>query len=45
MKNKLARHHSNYPGRQFLDGVLVANEVVDYARKEDRDCLLFKVNF
>lgn len=33
------------PGRQLFDGVLVANEVVDYARKEGSSCLLFKVNF
>src|SRR4051812_11902411 len=32
-------------GRQLLDGVLVANEVVDYARKEDMNYLLFKVDF
>ncbi|XP_058767768.1 uncharacterized protein LOC131641483 [Vicia villosa] len=31
--------------RQFLDGVLVANEVVDYARKEGKNGLLFKVDF
>ncbi|XP_058756952.1 uncharacterized protein LOC131630178 [Vicia villosa] len=33
------------PKRQSLDGVLVANEVVDYDRKEGRNCLLFKVDF
>ncbi|XP_058726606.1 uncharacterized protein LOC131597964 [Vicia villosa] len=33
------------PGRQLLDGVLVANEVVDYARKEGKNCMLFKVDF
>lgn len=32
------------PDRQLLDGVLVANEVVDYAKKELRSCLLFKFN-
>lgn len=30
------------PGRQLLDGVLVANEVVDVATKEKRGFLLFK---
>ncbi|XP_058774632.1 uncharacterized protein LOC131648918 [Vicia villosa] len=30
---------------QLLDGVLVANELVDFAKKEDRGCLLFKVDF
>ncbi|XP_058764508.1 uncharacterized protein LOC131637959 [Vicia villosa] len=33
------------PGRQMLEGVVVANEVVDFARKEGKDCLLFKVDF
>ncbi|XP_058753205.1 uncharacterized protein LOC131626408 [Vicia villosa] len=33
------------PGRQLLDGVLVANEVVDLARKEGMSCFLFKVDF
>ncbi|XP_058752759.1 uncharacterized protein LOC131625939 [Vicia villosa] len=33
------------PGRQLLDGVLVANEVVDYARKEGSKCIPFKVDF
>ncbi|XP_058727137.1 uncharacterized protein LOC131598567 [Vicia villosa] len=32
-------------GRQLLDGILVANEVVDFAHKEGRNCLLFKVDF
>lgn len=33
------------PGRQLLDGVMVANEVVDYAQKEGRSFFLFKVDF
>ncbi|XP_058776524.1 uncharacterized protein LOC131650829 [Vicia villosa] len=33
------------PGRQLLDGVIVANEVVDYARKAGSNCTLFKVDF
>lgn len=32
-------------GRQLLDGVMVANEVVDYAQNEGRICFLFKVDF
>lgn len=32
-------------GRHLLDGVVVANELVDYANKEKTGCLLFKVNF
>ncbi|XP_058782261.1 uncharacterized protein LOC131656596 [Vicia villosa] len=31
--------------RHLLDGVLVANEVVDFVKKEGRGCLLFKVYF
>lgn len=33
------------PRRQLLDGVLKANETVDFATRENKDCLLFKVNF
>lgn len=33
------------PGRQLLDGVVVANELVDFARKTGRNCVLFKVDF
>lgn len=33
------------PGRNLLDEVLVANEVVDYATKEKKGCLMFKVDF
>ncbi|MCH82498.1 cysteine-rich receptor-like protein kinase, partial [Trifolium medium] len=32
-------------GRQILDGILVANEVVDEARKSKKELLLFKVDF
>jgi len=32
-------------GRQILDGILVANEVVDEARKCKKELLLFKVDF
>lgn len=32
------------PGRQFLDGVLVDNEVVIYATKVGKYCVLFKVD-
>ncbi|XP_058734060.1 uncharacterized protein LOC131605759 [Vicia villosa] len=33
------------PDRYLLDGVLVANELVDYAKKEGHSCLFFKVDF
>jgi len=32
-------------GRQILDGILVANEIVDDARKRHKELLLFKVDF
>lgn len=32
-------------GRLILDGILVANKVVDDARKRKKELLLFKVNF
>jgi len=32
-------------GRQILDGILVANEVVGEAKKLNRDLLLFKIDF
>lgn len=32
-------------GRQILDGILVANEVVDEARKCKNELILFKVDF
>jgi hypothetical protein len=32
-------------GRQILDGILVANEIVDEARKSKKELMLFKVDF
>jgi hypothetical protein len=32
-------------GRQLVDGVVVVNEVVDYAKKSGKQCLIFKVDF
>ncbi|GJT87061.1 cysteine-rich receptor-like protein kinase [Tanacetum coccineum] len=32
-------------GRQILDGILIANEIVNYAKKEKLKLLLFKVDF
>jgi len=29
----------------LVDGVMIVNEVVDLARKRDRDCLILKVDF
>lgn len=33
------------PGRNILDGVVVINEVVNFAKKERKECLIFKVDF
>jgi hypothetical protein len=32
-------------GRQFLDGILIANELVDDARQLKKELVLFKVGF
>ncbi|MCI34656.1 LINE-1 reverse transcriptase like, partial [Trifolium medium] len=32
-------------GRQFMEGVVVVNEVIDFAKKMGRECLIFKVDF
>jgi hypothetical protein len=32
-------------GRQFVEGVMVVNEVIDYAKKSGKQCLIFKVDF
>ncbi|GAU48811.1 hypothetical protein TSUD_406440 [Trifolium subterraneum] len=32
-------------GRQLVDGVVVVNEVIDFARKAGKDCLILKVDF
>src|SRR4051812_27768417 len=32
-------------GRQILDGILLTNEIIDYAKGEHRNCMLFKVDF
>jgi len=31
--------------RQILDGILIANEVVDEAKKSNKELMLFKVDF
>jgi len=37
--------HAFIKGRQIFDSILIANEVVDEAKKLNRDILLFKVDF
>lgn len=32
-------------GRQLVDGVVAVNEIIDFARKAKKDCLIFKVDF
>jgi hypothetical protein len=32
-------------GRQLVDGVVVVNEVIDFAKKLKKECLIFKVDF
>jgi len=32
-------------GRHLVDGVLVVNELVDYAKRAKKECLIFKVDF
>jgi hypothetical protein len=32
-------------GRNLVDGVLVMNELVDLARRQRKQCLIFKVDF
>jgi hypothetical protein len=32
-------------GRQLVDGVVVVNEVIDFAKKSKKECLIFKVDF
>ncbi|GAU32684.1 hypothetical protein TSUD_145580 [Trifolium subterraneum] len=32
-------------GRQLVDGVVVVNEIVDYAKKAGKECLVLKVDF
>ncbi|MCI13370.1 transposon TX1 putative protein [Trifolium medium] len=32
-------------GRQLVDGVVVVNEVIDFAKKAGKECLILKVDF
>jgi hypothetical protein len=32
-------------GRQLVEGVVVVNEVIDFAKKAGRECMIFKVDF
>jgi len=46
MRSLIAETHTTFvKGRQILDGILIANEVVDEARKSKKELMLFKVDF
>jgi hypothetical protein len=32
-------------GRQLVEGVVVVNEVIDYAKKSGKECMILKVDF
>jgi hypothetical protein len=32
-------------GRQLVEGVVVVNEVIDFAKKTGKECMIFKVDF
>jgi hypothetical protein len=32
-------------GRNLVDGVLVVNELADVAKRQGKECLIFKVDF
>lgn len=39
------RQSAFFNGRHLLHSVLVANEMVDYAKRIKKKCLIFKVNY
>jgi exonuclease III len=46
MNSLIAPNQSAFiKGRNLVDGVLVVNELVDLAKKQLKDCLIFKVDF
>lgn len=32
-------------GRMLVDGVVVVNEVINFAKRSNKSCLIFKTNF
>jgi hypothetical protein len=46
MNSIISTNQSGFPkGRNLVDGVMVINELVDYAKKAKRQCLILKVDF
>lgn len=46
MDDLISPVHSAYvKGRKLVDGVLVGNEVIDFAKTSRKACLIFKVDF
>lgn len=41
----LANQSAFIQGSNILDGVVVVNELIDYAKKQREACMLLKVNF
>lgn len=33
------------PGRQILDDILLENKILDYTKRENKSCMMFKVDF
>jgi hypothetical protein len=46
MNSIISKNQSAFiKGRHLVDGVVVANEVVDLAKRSKRECPVFKVDF
>lgn len=46
LDNIITQNQSSFIwGRHLVDGVVVVNGVVDFAKKKGRECMVFKVDF
>lgn len=46
MDSIICKNQSTFVGtRHILDGVVIANEVVDYTKKRGGPCIILKVDF
>lgn len=44
--NLISKIQSTFiPGRKILDGVLVVNEVIEFAKRENNNCVVLKVDY